>query len=116
MASNSLQSLHHHHSLLKFLPSDTSPPFSLFLKPPASATANTSLSLSISSTATTSTAYSISPHHHLHHSLHFQNLLPRPPPATPLQPKLPRSRRGNPQAAHSSCWRSSTKTWLCLLL
>ncbi|KAF9679154.1 hypothetical protein SADUNF_Sadunf07G0110400 [Salix dunnii] len=61
MASNSLQSLHHHHSLLKLLPSDTSPPFPLFLKPTASTTTNTSLSLSISSTATTSTAYSISP-------------------------------------------------------
>ncbi|CAK7322610.1 unnamed protein product [Dovyalis caffra] len=62
MATNSLQSLHHHHSLLKLLPSDTAPPSFLFLKPTTSisTTTNTSLSLSISY-STPTTAHAISP-------------------------------------------------------
>lgn len=59
-ATNSLQSLHHHHSLLKVLPSDTSLPSSLFLKPTTSISTATNISLSLS-TSTTTTAYSISP-------------------------------------------------------
>lgn len=59
-ATNSLQSLHHHHSLLKVLPSDTSPPSSLFLKPTTSISTATNISLSLS-ISTTTTAYSISP-------------------------------------------------------
>ncbi|KAG5226426.1 Tetrapyrrole-binding family protein [Salix suchowensis] len=63
MATNSLRSLSHRHSLLKFLPSDTLPPSSLLLKPATSISINTStsLSLSISSSATTTAAHSISP-------------------------------------------------------
>ncbi|KAG5226422.1 Tetrapyrrole-binding family protein [Salix suchowensis] len=63
MATNSLRSLSHRHSLLKFLPSDTLPPSSLLLKPATSISinTNTSLSLSISSSATATAAHSISP-------------------------------------------------------
>ncbi|XP_061948318.1 tetrapyrrole-binding protein, chloroplastic-like [Populus nigra] len=62
MATSSLRSLNHHHSLLKFHPSDTTPPSSLFLKPTTSISVNTDTSLSLSiSSPTITTAYSVSP-------------------------------------------------------